>query len=94
MLEKVEAVEAQKKEPELSADQQAVLFICQRGHQSFMSILQGVNSTRIPVGKTPLKEKEVRSLLDELEAQGFLAKAEIHDQTTWTATAKARELES
>lgn len=94
MLEKAKQAEAQRSDPELSADQQAILFICQRGHQSFISILQGVNSTRIPVGKKPLSEKELRILLAALEKEDYLSKAEIHDQPTWTATPKARDLES
>ena len=81
-------------EAKLSADQLAILFICQRGHQSFISILQGVNSTRVPVGLSPLKEDAVRALLDELETEEYLKKAEMQDQPTWTATAKARALET
>lgn len=92
--EAAEAAEAKGEESQLTADQQAILFICQRGHQSFISILQGVNSTRVPIGKNPLKEAEVRTILSELESQGYLKKAEIHDQSTWTATAKARALET
>ena len=94
MLEKAEEVVAQKQEPDLSADQQAILFVCERGHQSFVSIFQGVNSTRIPIGKPPLDEKTVRSLLLELEKEGYLSKAELQDQPTWTATEKARALET
>ena len=86
--------ETEGEESKLSADELAILFICQRGHQSFISILQGVNSTRVPVGMSPLKEDEVRKLLHELEIQGYLKKAEMHDQLTWTATAKARALET
>jgi hypothetical protein len=92
--EAAEAAEAKGEESQLTADQQAILFICQRGHQSFISILQGVNSTRVPIGKKPLKEAEVRTILSELESQGYLKKAEMHDQSTWTATAKARALET
>ncbi len=92
--EAAEAAEAERDEAKLSADQLAILFICERGHQSFISILQGVNSTRVPVGKKPLKEDAVRLVLDELEIQGYLKKAEMHDQPTWTATAKARDLET
>jgi len=88
------AAETEGEESKLSADELAILFICQRGHQSFISILQGVNSTRVPVGMSPLKEDEVRKLLYELEVQGYLKKAEMHDQLTWTATAKARALET
>jgi hypothetical protein len=97
ILEKAEAAEAKEaveEESHLSADQLAILFVCQRGHQSFISVLQGVNSTRIPVGKKPLKEAEVRALLDDLETQGYLKKAEMHDQPTWAATEKARALET
>jgi hypothetical protein len=97
IIEKAEAAEAKEaveEESHLSADQLAILFVCQRGHQSFISILQGVNSTRIPVGKKPLKEAEVRALLDDLETQGYLKKAEMHDQPTWAATEKARDLET
>jgi hypothetical protein len=86
--------EGDEDESKFSADQLAILFICQRGYQSFISILQGVNSTRVPVGKTPLKEEEVRVILGELEIQGYLKKADMHDQTTWTTTAKARALET
>jgi hypothetical protein len=85
-----EAAEAEGEEAKLSADQHAILFICQRGHQSFISIYQGVNSTRVPIGKKPLKEEEVRSILEELEKQELLKKSEMHDQPTWTATAKAQ----
>lgn len=92
--EAAEAAEAKGEEALLSADQQAIIFICQRGHQSFISILQGVNSTRVPIGKSPLKEEEVRTILGELESQGYLKKAEIHDQPTWRATAKAQALET
>ncbi len=92
--EAAEIAEAMEEESTLSADQLAVIFICKRGHQSFISIFQGVNSTRVPIGKKPLKEDEVRSILDTLETQGYLKKAEMHDQPTWTATAKAREMES
>ena len=81
-------------EPELSADQQAILFICQRGHQSLISILQGVNSTRVPVGKSPIQEADLRNLLEGLESDGYLSSTELHDQTTWIATPKARALES
>jgi hypothetical protein len=88
------AAETNGDETTLSADQLAILFICQRGHQSFISILQGVNSTRVPVGLKPLKEDEVRGLLDELEAEDYLKKAEMQDQLTWTATDKARALET
>lgn len=97
IIEKAEAAEAKEaveEESHLSADQLAILFVCQRGHQSFISVLQGVNSTRIPVGKKPLKEAEVRALLDDLETQGYLKKAEMHDQPTWVATEKARALET
>lgn len=93
VLDKADQALFHQAEPELSADQQAILFICQRGHQSFISILQGVNSTRIPIGKSPLKEAEIRAILDDLEGKGYLSKAEIHDQQTWTATQKARALE-
>jgi hypothetical protein len=81
-------------EPELSADQLAILFLCHRGHQSLISILQGVNSTRVPVGKSPIQEKELRDLLKELEKEGFLSRTELHDQTTWIATPKAKALET
>jgi hypothetical protein len=94
MLAKAEEAEAKREEHDLTADQQAILFICQRGHQSFISIFQGVNSTRIPIGKPPINEETVRSLLDELEVKGYLSKAKIHDQSTWTATLKAKDLET
>ncbi len=97
MIEQAEAAkaaEAETEESKLSADALAVLFICQRGHQSFISILQGVNSTRVPIGKNPLKEDEVRSILTDLETQGYLKKAKMQDQPTWTATHKVRELET
>ena len=81
-------------EPELSADQLAILFICQRGHQSLISILQGVNSTRVPIGKSPIKETELRDLLKGLEKEDFLTRTELHDQTTWIATPKAKALET
>lgn len=81
-------------ESELSADQLAILFICHRGHQSLISILQGVNSTRVPVGKSPIKEAELRDLLKGLENKGYLSRTEIHDQTTWIATTKAKDLET
>ncbi|MFX0168045.1 MAG: hypothetical protein ACFE89_01705 [Candidatus Hodarchaeota archaeon] len=81
-------------ESDLSADQLAIIFVCQRGHQSLISILQGVNSTRVPVGKPPLKEEKLRDLLKDLENQGYLSTTEIHDQTTWIATAKANALET
>ena len=81
-------------EQELSADQLAILFICQRGHQSLISILQGVNSTRVPVGKSPIKEAELRDLLKELEKKGYLTSTELHDQTTWITTPKAKALET
>lgn len=94
VLKKAEEAVAEKKEPQLTADQLAILFICQRGHQSLISILQGVNSTRIPIGKKPLDDKAVRKILTELEKQGFLTKVELQDQPAWTVTAKARELET
>ncbi len=94
MLAKAKEAEAKREEPDLNADQQAILFICQRGHQSFISIFQGVNSTRIPIGKPPINEENVRLLLDELETNGYLSKTKIHDQPTWTATPKAKELET
>lgn len=81
-------------ESDLSADQLAIIFVCQRGHQSLISILQGVNSTRVPVGKPPLKEEKLRDLLEDLEKQGYLSTTEIHDQTTWIATPKAHALET
>ena len=88
------AADTKSDEAKLSADHLAILFICQRGHQSFISILQGVNSTRVPVGLSPLKEDDVRALLDELESEDYLKKAEMQDQPTWTATEKARALET
>jgi hypothetical protein len=94
IIEKAKKAAAEKQEPELSADQQAILFICERGHQSFVSIFQGVNSTRIPIGKPPLDEKTVRSLLEGLEKEDYLTKVELQDQPAWTATAKARALET
>ncbi len=93
VLEKADQIPFHEAGPELTADQQAILFICQRGHQSFISILQGVNSTRIPIGKSPLKEAELHSVLNDLEDQGYLSTTEIHDQQTWTATEKAKALE-
>lgn len=87
-----EATEAVGEEAKLSADQHAILYICQRGHQSFISIYQGVNSTRVPIGKEPLKEGELRSILEELEAKELLKKTEIHDQPTWMTTPKAQFL--
>jgi hypothetical protein len=90
----IESAETEITESDLSADQLAILFICQRGHQSLISILQGVNSTRVPVGKPPIKEEKLRTLLKDLESEGYLSTTEIHDQTTWIATPKARVLES
>jgi hypothetical protein len=87
-------IETGIQESDLSADQLAILFICQRGHQSLISILQGVNSTRVPIGKSPIKEAELQDLLKSLENEGFLSKTEIHDQTTWIATTKAKALET
>jgi hypothetical protein len=94
IVEQAAAAEAEVEgeDAKLSADQHAVLYICQRGHQSFISIYQGVNSTRVPIGKTPMKEDELRVILKELEAQALLKKSEIHDQPTWTTTAKAQSL--
>jgi hypothetical protein len=90
----IEESGAESQEAELSADQLAILFICHRGHQSLISILQGVNSTRVPVGKLPIKEAELRDLLKELEKEGYLTSTELHDQTTWIATPKAKALET
>jgi hypothetical protein len=78
---------------EFSAEQLAILYLCQRGRQSLLDIWRGVNSTRMPVGKEPLEEKDILSLLKELEKQGYLTTAEIGGQATWTATNKAKELE-
>ena len=92
MVEEAAVAEAEGEGAKLSADQHAVLYICQRGHQSFISIYQGVNSTRVPIGKEPMKEDELRSILKDLEVKELLKKAEIHDQPTWTTTAKAQSL--
>jgi len=89
-----ESEKPETKESDLSADQLAILFICHRGHQSLISILQGVNSTRVPVGKSPIKEAELQGLLKVLENQGYLSRTEIHDQTTWISTTKAKDLET
>jgi hypothetical protein len=77
----------------LSADQVAIIFLCQRGYQTLVSLLQGVNSTRIPVGKNPIDEKTILPMLKELEDQGYLTKSTIQDQPAWTVTGKADELE-
>jgi hypothetical protein len=89
---------ARKARPEetsasLSADQVAIVFLCQRGHQTLISLLQGVNSTRIPIGKSPIDEKAILPMLKELEEQGYLTKSAIKDQSAWTTTPKAQELE-
>jgi hypothetical protein len=77
----------------LTADEVTVLFLCERGHQTMVSLLHGVNSTRIAVGKSPIDEKGLLPMLKELEDQGYLIKSTIKDQPAWTATPKAKELE-
>ena len=93
IIEKAKQAELEKSDLAFTADQLAVLFICQRGHQSLSSIQRGVNSTRIPVGKNHLNEEAILSIITELEDQGLLVKAEIRDQPTWMSTPKAQELE-
>ena len=97
-LRHADVAKAQKARPEepsvsLSADQAAILFLCQRGHQTLISLLHGVNSTRVPVGKSAIDEKTILPLLKQLEDQGYLTKSVIKDQPAWTVTTKARELE-
>lgn len=97
-LPRADVAKAQQARPEepaasLSADEVTILFLCQRGHQTLISLLQGVNSTRIPVGKSPIDEKAILPMLKALEDQGYLTKSVINDQPAWTATPKARELE-
>jgi hypothetical protein len=77
----------------LTADQVTILFLCERGHQTLISLLHGVNSTRIAVGKAAIDEKAILPMLKELEDQEYLTKSAIKDQPAWTATTKARELE-
>lgn len=97
-LPRADMAKARKASPEepsvsLSADQVTILFLCQRGHQTLISLLQGVNSTRIPMGKSPIDEKAIMPMIKQLEEQGYLTKSAIKDQLAWTATPKARELE-
>jgi len=97
-LPHADMAKARKARPEetsasLSADQVAIVFLCQRGHQTLISLLQGVNSTRIPIGKSPIDEKAILPMLKELEEQGYLTKSAIKDQSAWTTTPKAQELE-
>jgi len=92
-LRMAKQADAKQIEQELNADQLAIIFVCQRGRQSLFDITRGVNSTRIPIGKDPIKEKEVQSILNKLEEKGYLSKAEISGQPTWVATTKAKDLE-
>jgi hypothetical protein len=78
----------------LTADQLAIIYVCQRGQQNLLSILQGVNATRVPIGKTPLDDKTVLPILEELVEKGYLKKGEFGEQLVWTVTPKAQELES
>jgi len=93
VLEKARQAASQQ-ELDLSADHLSILYVCQKGHQPLFNIVRGVNSTRVPVGKKPLDEKTVLAMIQELEEQGFLSKAVIRDRPTWTATQKARELDT
>lgn len=93
VLEKAKQAIAEQTDLELSADQLAILFICRRGRQTLFDIWRGVNSTRIPIGKEPIEEKDILPLLEKLEEQGYLSKADISGQATWGATTKAKELE-
>ncbi len=78
----------------IGADHLAILFVCQQGWQTLSSILRGLNSTRVPIGKTPLHQDEVLSLLQELENQGLLNKIELKGRPAWTATQKGRDIET
>ena len=93
VLEKAKQAASQQ-ELDLNADHLSILYVCQKGHQPLFNIIRGVNSTRVPVGKKPLDEQTVLSLIRELEEQGFLSKAVIRDRPTWTVTEKARELDT
>ncbi len=77
----------------LTADQLAIIYICQRGQQNLISILRGVNATRVPIGKSPLDDKSILPILKELEEKGYLIKGELQDQLVWTTTPKAQDLE-
>jgi hypothetical protein len=79
---------------EIGADHLAILFVCQQGWQTLFDILRGVNATRVPIGKAPLREADVLSLLNELEKQGFLKKIELKGRPAWTATPKGRDVET
>ncbi len=92
-LKMAKQANADRTETELNADQLAIIFICQRGRQSLFDITRGVNSTRIPIGKDPIEEKEVQLILNKLVGQGYLSKADIGSQATWVATTKAKDLE-
>lgn len=94
VLEKAKQAREEQLEPELSADHLAIIYVCQRGQQDLLSIMRGVNATRVPIGKEPIDNQAVLSLLNELEAQGYLVKGELLDQPVWTTTDKAKELES
>ena len=93
ILEKAQEAQSEKMDVQLNADHLAILFIAQRGRQPLISILQGVNATRIPIGKKPLNEKKVLSLLEDLVNEGFLIQSELHDQQTWITSAKVKDLE-
>ncbi len=80
--------------PEIGADHLAILFVCQQGWQTLSSIIRGLNATRIPIGKTPLREDDVLSLLKELENQDFLNKIELKGRPAWTSTPKGRDIET
>ncbi|MFX1474648.1 MAG: hypothetical protein ACFFCO_04090 [Promethearchaeota archaeon] len=80
--------------PVIGADHLAILFVCQQGWQTLFDILQGVNATRVPIGKTPLHEADVLSLLEELEEQGYLNKIELRGRPAWTTTPKGKDLET
>jgi hypothetical protein len=78
----------------IGADHLAILFVCQQGWQTLSVILRGVNATRVPIGKAPLREADVLALLTELENRGFLNKIELRGRPAWTATQKGRDVET
>lgn len=78
----------------IGADHLAILFVCQHGWQTLIDILHGVNATRVPIGKAPLRETDVLVLLKELENQGFLNKIELKGRPAWTVTPKGRDVET
>lgn len=78
----------------IGADHLAILFVCQQGWQTLFDILRGVNATRVPIGKTPLREADVLTLLNELENQGFVNRIELKGRPAWTATPRGRDIET